>query len=525
MNKFDTGKFINTRTRRKKYATSFLMLLILTVLVAALAASCSTKREAITSVDQLNEKGRVIGVAAETSEGKMVEKEFPNAKIEYYKGEMQAYLSVSQGKADAFIFMKASLITAVNNGLTGVRVLDETVGEPNRAAVAFSPKTKIPDLEDKVNRFLEEVKRDGTLDDMRKRWVVNQQYTMPDIDVPEKSDVHLVVGTTGLNMPFTFYTGSDLNGYDIELARRFAAWLGASLEFKVYDYDGIIPAANSGDIDCIFADLFITPEREEAIKFSEPTFIGEIGVLVRDDSTSNPVGNIKSSFEKTFIRENRYKLFARGIGMTILIAFMSALCGTICGYLLFMACRHGNPVANGAASVFNWLMSGMPVVVLLMIMYYVVFASANISGALVSIIAFTMTFGAEVYAMMKTAVGAVDSGQMEAAYALGYTDLNAFFRHILPQAMPHFMPPFRSALINLIKATSIVGYIAVQDLTKTGDIIRSRTYEAFFPLIATAIIYFLLAGILVFAVDQIMKKLDPTKRREEDILKGVQIHD
>ena len=114
---------------------------------------------------------------------------------------------------------------------------------------------------------------------------------------------------------------------------------------------------------------------------------------------------------------------------------------------------------------------------------------------------------------------------MEAAYALGYTDLKAFFRHILPQAMPHFMPPFKSALINLIKATSIVGYIAVQDLTKAGDIIRSRTYEAFFPLIATAIIYFLLAGILVFAVNQIMKKLDPTKRREEDILKGVQIHD
>jgi polar amino acid transport system substrate-binding protein len=87
------------------------------------------------------------------------------------------------------------------------------------------------------------------------------------------------------------------------------------------------------------------------------------------------------------------------------------------------------------------------------------------------------------------------------------------------------MPPYKAALVNLVKATSIVGYVAVQDLTKVADIVRSRTYEAFFPLIAIAAIYFILAGILVFFIDRLMNKLDPTKRKAEDILKGVRTHD
>ena len=107
---------------------------------------------------------------------------------------------------------------------------------------------------------------------------------MPEIAVPQTSDIHLVVGTTGSNMPFTYYIGTELAGYDVELAMRFAAWLGATLEFKVYDYDGIIAAAQCGDVDCIFANLFVTPERAESLRFSEPTFVGEIGVMVRDET-------------------------------------------------------------------------------------------------------------------------------------------------------------------------------------------------------------------------------------------------
>lgn len=110
---------------------------------------------------------------------------------------------------------------------------------------------------------------------------------------------------------------------------------------------------------------------------------------------------------------------------------------------------------------------------------------------------------------------------MEAALSLGYSDIRSFFRIILPQALPHFLPTYKGEVVSLVKATAIVGYIAVQDLTKMGDIVRGRTYEAFFPLIAVAVIYFMLGGLLTFVVNRVEVLINPKRRKMDDIMKGV----
>ncbi len=164
-------------------------------------------------------------------------------------------------------------------------------------------------------------------------------------------------------------------------------------------------------------------------------------------------------------------------------------------------------------------------VVLLMILYYVIFGNVSISGVAIAVIGFTLTFGAAVFGLLRMGVGAVDNGQYEAANALGYSDNQTFFKIILPQALPHVMPTYRGQIVDLLKATAIVGYIAVQDVTKIGDIVRSRTYEAFFPLIALTVIYFVLEGLLGFAVSRISLNFDPKRRTPAEILKGVKTHD
>ena len=209
------------------------------------------------------------------------------------------------------------------------------------------------------------------------------------------------------------------------------------------------------------------------------------------------------SFNKTFIREDRWKLFAQGMLTTLLLNILSIFFGTVIGFAVFMICRRGNRAANAITGACIWLIEGMPVVVLLMIFYYVVFSSARLSGVAVSVITFTLIFAASVFNMLKAGVAAVDKGQMEASHSLGYTDTKAFFKIILPQALPHVMPSYNGQIKALIKATAVVGYVAVQDLTKMGDIVRSRTYEAFFPLIAVAVFYFILAGILIRMVNRI----------------------
>jgi polar amino acid transport system substrate-binding protein len=236
--------------------------------------------------------------------------------------------------------------------------------------------------------------------------------------------------------------------------------------------------------------------------------------------------DVKEDFEKTFIREDRWKLIVSGIGVTMLISICSAIFGSLLGFGLYMLSRSDKKfiqvVSKGIAKVYSRIIAGTPIVVILMILFYVIFGNfRDMSGVVVAIIGFTLTFGAFVYDHLAVSVNSVNFGQTEAAYALGYPKTKTFFRIILPQAMDVFLPSYCGQAVELIKATAVVGYVAVNDLTKMGDIIRSNTYEAFFPLLATAIIYFILTWLLSLLLKLVKVRFEPKRRSKEEILKGV----
>ncbi|MBR2281466.1 MAG: ABC transporter substrate-binding protein/permease, partial [Spirochaetales bacterium] len=384
----------------------------------------------------------------------------------------------------------------------------------------------IPDLKGKIDAFLKKITEDGTLADMDRRWVQEKNDDMPEIAAPTNPTMHLVVGTSGVVPPYSYYKGSELVGYDIEMAYRLAEDLNASIEIKVYNYAGLLTAAQAGTIDCILANLNKTPERAEVILFSDPILQMSTGVMVRDGSGAVKGSNgffssIADSFDKTFVKEGRYKLFLSGIGMTLAISDMSIIFGTALGFVVYLLCRRGNRITNGITRLSIWLIQGMPLVVLLMVLFYIVFAKVPIDGMWVAIVCFTLTFGASMFGMLRSGVSAVDRSQTEAAYALGFKDSRTFFEVVLPQAVLHFLPEYKSQVVALIKATSIVGYIAISDLTKVADIVRSRTFDAFFPLFAIAVIYFVLAGLITFLIGRLLKRMDPHKRPRDHILKEV----
>ena len=396
-------------------------------------------------------------------------------------------------------------------------------------AFVFAKTDKSKALCDELSEFMRGLKEDGTLEEIQKKWFdAAPKESLMSIDPTTLTAKNGTIKVATLQYPpFNMQGEKGAFGYEPEILSLFAKEKGCGIEFVEMNADAIIPAIQSGKCDIGASATSVTEERKEQVNFSEPEYSGGVVLVVKKQAADGKAPSVWSkigdSFKKTFLREHRYRLFLRGIGVTILISLLSALLGTALGFFTFMACRRGNVIANKIAAVYQWLMEGIPMVVLLMILYYIVFGKTSISGMVISIVGFALVFGAEVFGMLMTAVSAVDPGQMEAAYALGYTDRKAFFTHILPQAMPHFMPGYRGSLVSLIKATSIVGYVAVEDLTKMGDIVRSRTYEAFFPLIAVAIIYFILGGLLVFAANRLTLRLDPTRRSEEDILKGIEI--
>ena len=356
----------------------------------------------------------------------------------------------------------------------------------------------------------------------------DSKKTLPAQDWPGKNGTVNVACCDALEPMSYMGEGGECLGLDIETILLIAKELDVHVEFTPMDFSAVLSSIGAGKADIGCGSIVVTDERKESMDFLEyapAAFVFIVRTAVHEAPVNNFIDRIKASFEKTFVRENRYELFISGIITTILITVLSIIFGTAFGFLVYMGTRNGSKAANAFAKAFVWLIQGMPVVVLLMILYYIIFAKAKVSGTAVAVIAFTLVFGAGVFGMLKMGVGAVDKGQSEAALSLGYGDIKAFFRVIFPQAIPHFLPTYKGEVVALVKATAIVGYIAVQDLTKMGDIVRGRTYEAFFPLIAVAVIYFILGAMLTAVVDKLEVNINPKLRKKEDILSGVKTDD
>ncbi len=196
---------------------------------------------------------------------------------------------------------------------------------------------------------------------------------------------------------------------------------------------------------------------------------------------------------------------------------LATVFGTALGALVCFMRMSAVPALHWTARAYIAVVRGIPVVVLLMLIFYVVFASVNISPVLVAIIAFGMNFAAYVSEMFRSGIEGVDRGQTEAGIAMGFTPTETFGYIVLPQMVRRVLPVYKGEFISLVKMTSIVGYIAVQDVTKASDIIRSRTFEPFFPLVMVAVLYFAIAGVLTQGLDYLERATDPKARRAKAV--------
>ena len=212
------------------------------------------------------------------------------------------------------------------------------------------------------------------------------------------------------------------------------------------------------------------------------------------------------SFYNNLIVEDRYRMILDGLQVTLVITFCAAVLGTILGGLVCWMRMSRRTWLQRTAKVYIDIMRGTPVLVLLMLMYYVVLAPLDTAGIVVAIITFAMNTAAYISEMLRTAIQGIDRGQTEAGLALGYTQRQTFFRVVLPQVIKAVMPVYQGEIVSLLKGTSIVGYIAIVDMTRSSDLIRSRTFDAFFPLIVTAIIYFLMAWLIGMLLMSLVKR-------------------
>lgn len=229
------------------------------------------------------------------------------------------------------------------------------------------------------------------------------------------------------------------------------------------------------------------------------------------------MGNFWINFENNFITDNRYMYLVKGLGNTLIMTLLAVIIGIVLGFLIAIVRSTYDKTGklkllNGICKVYLTVIRGTPVMIQLLIMMYVVFGSVNVPKLLVAVIAFGVNSGAYVAEIVRSGIMSVDNGQMEAGRSLGLNYRQTMISIIMPQAFKNILPALANEFIVLLKETSICGYIGMMDLTKGGDIIRSRTYEAFMPLIAVALIYLVLVLALSALVGRLERRLRTSER-------------
>ena len=222
--------------------------------------------------------------------------------------------------------------------------------------------------------------------------------------------------------------------------------------------------------------------------------------------------NFTASFYQNFIEDDRWKYITDGLFNTLRITFFAVLIGIFLGFLIAVVRStydktHKLGVLNALCKVYLTVIRGTPVLVQLLIIYFVVFGSVKIDKTLVAVIAFGINSGAYVAEIFRSGIMPIDNGQFEAGRSLGFNYPQTMFYIVMPQAFKNVLPALGNEFIGLLKETSVAGYIAIQDLTKGADIIRSRTYSAFMPLIAAALIYLVLVMVFTFFVQKLERRL------------------
>ena len=224
------------------------------------------------------------------------------------------------------------------------------------------------------------------------------------------------------------------------------------------------------------------------------------------------MADFKDKFITNFISEDRWKYILDGLGVTLQVTFFAVLMGIVLGLLIaIVRSTHDKTgklkVLNAICQLYLTIIRGTPVVVQLLIIYFVIFGSVDISKVVVAVLAFGINSGAYVAEIFRSGIMSIDKGQFEAGRSLGFNYAQTMIYIIMPQAFKNVLPALGNEFIVLLKETSVSGYIALQDLTKGGDIIRSRTYNAFMPLLAVAVIYLVLVMIFTQLVNARERRL------------------
>ncbi len=502
----------------KKWVPVFFAVVFMTASMMGIAGCAkqeNTQTKQITCADDL--EGARIGVQIGTTGDIYVsdyEGDEAGTKIERYNKGADAIQALKLGKIDCVVIDEQPAIQYVKQN-SNLRIVEEEFTFEEYAFIVAKENTE---LLEQVNTALVKLQEDGTVDTIVKNYIGSEdevgKYPYLSKEV-ERSNGILIVGTNAEFPPYEFHQNNDITGIDIDIMRAISDELGMELQIEDMAFDSIIAAVTSGKVNVGAAGFTVTEERKKSVNFSNTYTTSKQVIIVREDSSFATAGFAEKLYDN-FVKDNRYQYILKGLGNTLMITVFAVTIGIIFGFLIaIVRTSHdrngGLTILNAICKVYLTIMRGTPVMIQLLIIYYVILSSVT-NKILVAAIAFGLNSAAYVAEIVRSGIMSVDIGQFEAGRSLGLNYRQTMQCIIIPQAVKNILPALLNEFISLLKETSISGYIGLMDLTKGGDIIRSNTYEAFLPLIAVALIYLILVMLLSFAVSKLERKLRNNER-------------
>ena len=476
----------------------------------------------ITKLNQLS--GKRVGVLPFTFAAAELDAKLPEAIPFYASQERDLFYLLGAEKIDAFLINEPQARASLPLYPQFFQIPEFVT----RIDYSFFFPAGRRELCEAFSRQIRAMKKNGTLKALQNKWMstASEEAVLPPMGEDATNGV-LRMGVLIDREPFSFIRAEKLAGYDLETAQRAAASMGFLVEFVRLNPDEFEQALLDGRVDFGAAEILGKYTSSGKLVYSEPHYNGGLVAIVPDKTKNRQVQmplilQIKFflkeqafSMHRALWKDNHMRQILGGFKTTLVITASAVFFGTLLGIPLCMLRQSKRKRYSVPANAVCAVLYNIPILILLMGLYYVVFRRFGLSPFAAALAVFILRFTAATCRLYMTTLDHIGGVQLDAARALCLRRTTFFRRIIIPQAAAYLAKPFREEIIRLVELTTVVGYISVWDLTKVIDWIRARTYESFFPIAFATLLYFLLSLSLIAVISFLSKKLEVQVRKQK----------
>ena len=498
-------KMFNNRNKsisgKRFRSVQIMFAMILLAFIVLIPAACGKNEKTKTlpeTVEGFNSGDITLAVVDGYIFSDLAEKYYPKAKILHFDSRENAYKSILIGNADGVVDDEP-IIRAIMRGNDDYRLIDGYV-EPADYAFIFTKNEAGEKLGQEFSAYVESLRASGDLQQLDEKWFGDRTDNKTSDSM---ADLNGTNGTIKLvydisNVPFSYMSAGKPVGYDIDLAIGFCREYGYTLEAGPSDFTAMLDGVAEGTYDMGCGAITVTEERAERLYFSEADYSGGASICVRNqvDEEKKEVSYFRRSFNRTFIENDNYKLFLRGIGTTLLITIITVLAGTVMGCTMYILTQRADPLIRQLTKLTILIIRGIPAIMTIMFLYYVYYQDMYFGEIVAAVIGFTIIFSERVYHTIKECATDEINGDLERNYRVEYIDTDEFFAALYIRSGKTMWKSYRENVINLIKFTPIAGYIAVYDMTRIVEYFRQNTFEFIMPLTVMALLYMLIIALV-----------------------------